>query len=97
MISDSSGDKVAKLEALIRNKALFTLRYPTLEIFLLDESGGVVSRKLFLPYDYVLKYDPNVGFAPDSELVIRLKFNVEERVITDYRMTLKPNQQIMKH
>ena len=96
VIIDSSGVKVAKLEALVRNKAFFTLRYPTVAIFLLDESGGVVSHKLFLPYDYVLEYDPNVGFPPDSELVIDLKFNVDEGVITDYRMTLTPNQQIMK-
>ena len=96
IISGSSGTKVAKLEALIRNKALFNVKYPTLEIFLLDKSGGVVSHRLFLPYDYVPEYDPNIGFSSDSEVGIRLTFNVDEDVITDYRMTLTPNQQIMK-
>ena len=95
-ISDSPDTKVAKLEALVRNKALFTVRYPTVEIFLLDRSGVVVSRRLFLPYDYVPEYDPNIGFSSDSELGIRLTFEIDITTITDYRMTLKPNQQVIK-
>ncbi len=95
VLNSNPNENNVELGVLIRNKAFFDLKYPTLEISLQDKSGNEVHRRLFLPIDYLEYEVMKSGFKADSEIQVEIGFDVELKTITDYRLTLLPSKQFI--
>jgi hypothetical protein len=80
------GVNTYQLNALLRNHEGIDLRYPTLELTLTDTEDRAVLRRDLLPRDY-LPRQAAVGFPAQSELPIRVDFELTSQRFAGYRLT----------
>ncbi len=74
---------------LLRNRGQQALRYPALELTLTDALDQLVLRRVILPAQYLGPAQRNQignGIAPNSELPIRISFDVAGTTIVGYRV-----------
>jgi predicted Zn finger-like uncharacterized protein len=87
--ADGSHSTVMVLTATLRNRAAFVQAYPALELTLTSAEGQTVARRVLLPRDYVAQPAlPDAGFAPGSELQIRVYIEAAALNPTGYRLYL---------
>lgn len=87
--ADGSHPNVMVLTATLRNRAAFVQAFPALELTLTSAEGQTVARRVLLPRDYVPQgARPDAGFAPGSELQIRVYVEAAALKPTGYRLYL---------
>ncbi len=74
------------LTALLRNRDAIALRYPHLELTLTDTDDRAVLRRALRPEDYLPATSPRAAFPGESELAVRLTFEVSEVRFAGYRL-----------
>ncbi len=77
------------MNLLMRNKASNKVRWPALELTLLDNAGGSLARKVFLASDYLP--DPekeSAGLAPNSEQPFRIGLKSTTTAPVGYSVSL---------
>ncbi len=77
------------MTALLRNRESFDLRYPTLELVLTDLQDRPILRRAFRPADYlagVAGRSPDAGFPAQSELSVRIAFELTDLTFAGYRL-----------
>jgi hypothetical protein len=79
------------LTALLRNRDVIDVRYPYIELLLTDLQDQIVVRRVLRPQDYLATTrDGNglasPGFAAQSELPIRLSFELDGLRFAGYRL-----------
>jgi predicted Zn finger-like uncharacterized protein len=84
-------DQVNQFEliALLRNQSPSPQAWPSLELQLKDEIGDIITRKVFLPQNFLTQ--PNLvkqGIAAQSEHEIRLVFELTGPAPTDFQLTM---------
>jgi len=84
-------DQVNQFEliALLRNQSPSPQAWPSLELQLKDEIGVIITRKVFLPQNFLTQ--PNLvkqGIAAQSEHEIRLVFELTGPAPTDFQLTM---------
>jgi predicted Zn finger-like uncharacterized protein len=78
-----------ELIALMRNQSNSPQEWPSLELQLKDESGQVMTRRVFLPASFVGSADKlKRGFAPNSEHEIRILFELAGGSAADFQLTM---------
>ena len=78
-----------ELIALLRNQSPSPQAWPSLELQLKDEIGIIITRKVFLPRNFLTQ--PNLvkqGIAAQSEHEIRLVFELTGPAPTDFQLTM---------
>ena len=78
-----------ELIALLRNQSPSPQAWPSLELQLKDEIGIIITRKVFLPQNFLTQ--PNLvkqGIAAQSEHEIRLVFELTGPAPTDFQLTM---------
>jgi predicted Zn finger-like uncharacterized protein len=88
---DPARDGVIMLTATIRNGAPFPQQYPSLQLFLEDESGKPVAGRVLAPVDYLdAAARPSVaqGMPPRGEAAVRTYLVSRELPATRYRLVL---------
>ncbi len=86
----ASNANVFVLSALLRNRDAVDLRYPTLELVLTDLQDRPILRRDFRPADYlagVPGHSPATGFPAQSELPVRITFELTDLTFAGYRLT----------
>jgi predicted Zn finger-like uncharacterized protein len=84
-------DQVNQFEliALLRNQSPSPQAWPSLELQLKDEIGEIITRKVFLPQNFLTQ--PNLvkqGITAQSEHEIRLVFELTGPAPTDFQLTM---------
>ncbi len=84
-------DQVNQFEliALLRNQSPSPQAWPSLELQLKDEIGDIITRKVFLPQNFLTQ--PNLvkqGITAQSEHEIRLVFELTGPAPTDFQLTM---------
>lgn len=84
-------DQVNQFEliALLRNQSPSPQSWPSLELQLKDEIGDIITRKVFLPQNFLIQ--PKLlkqGIAAQSEHEIRLVFELTGPAPTDFQLTM---------
>ncbi len=79
------------LTALLRNRDTIDIRYPYLELVLTDVQDRIVLRRVLRPEDYAPRRAEgralvSPGFAAQSELPVRLTFELAGLTFTGYRL-----------
>ena len=75
------------LSALLRNRDTVNLRYPHLELVLTDLQDRPILRRDLRPEDYLgAGLSPQAGFAAQSELPVRLTFELDNLRFAGYRL-----------
>lgn len=74
------------LSALLRNSAAHAVRWPSLELTLVDEGGTVIARKVLQPRDYLGGEAPALqsGVAAKAELPVRGAIQTRDLAPTGY-------------
>lgn len=89
--SDSRGERVVVLHAVIHNRAPFAQDYPALELTLTDERDQPVLRRVLAPADYLRGATGGAGtegFAAGAETALRLHFDTGGLRAVGYRLYL---------
>ena len=94
LLDKSANNESAELRLLIRNRATFAVRYPDLELNLLNSDGKEVARHLFIPIDYLDDHSRNSAFKGDSEASLSIGFESPMEGITEYRLNLLPHRNL---
>ncbi|MEO9161125.1 MAG: DUF3426 domain-containing protein [Casimicrobiaceae bacterium] len=77
------------LSATLRNRALYPIAYPDLELTLTDSSDQVVVRRAFHPTDYIGgTSNPAAGIPGNGEKVVRLFIDASATSQAGYRLYL---------
>lgn len=77
------------LNALLRNRAIFSQAFPALELTLNDAQDKPLARKVFKPADYLPPIESeSFGLLPNHELGIKLHLDVTDMKPTGYRLVL---------
>jgi hypothetical protein len=84
-------DQVNQFEliALLRNQSPSPQSWPSLELQLKDDIGDIITRKVFLPPNFLTQ--PQLlqqGIAAQSEHEIRLVFELTGPAPTDFQLTM---------
>lgn len=74
------------LTALLRNRDPIALRYPNLALTLTDTRDEPILRRVLRPEDYLPADRIAGGFAPDSELPVRVTFELADLRFVGYRV-----------
>lgn len=74
------------LTTLLRNRDALELRYPHLELTLTDTQDRVVLRRVLRPADYLPPSALRAGFAAESELPVRVLFELDDLRFAGYRL-----------
>jgi Protein of unknown function (DUF3426) len=87
--ADPAQENQVNLNALLRNRASYTLAYPSLALTLNDSQDKPLARRLFKPADY-LTTDENVvgGLLSNREVSIKLRLHTNEIQAAGYRLEL---------
>jgi predicted Zn finger-like uncharacterized protein len=88
---DPARDGVIMLTATIRNGAPFPQQYPSLQLFLEDESGKPVAGRVLAPADYLEatgRSQVAQGMPPRGETAVRAYLLSRELPATRYRLVL---------
>jgi len=87
--ADGSHPSVMVLTATLRNRAAFVQAFPALELSLTSAEGQTVARRVLTPRDYVSPPErSDAGFAPGSEIQIRVYIEAAALKPTGYRLYL---------
>jgi predicted Zn finger-like uncharacterized protein len=84
-------DQVNQFEliALLRNQSPSPQSWPSLELQLKDDIGDVITRKVFLPQNFLTQPSLlKLGIAAQSEHEIRLVFELTGPAPTDFQLTM---------
>ena len=76
------------LTALIRNRSGRPLRWPAMELSLMDPSRNIVVRKVIEPQAYLGEFARTDGIAPRSEQPIRLTIETHDVRMSGYSVAL---------
>lgn len=77
------------LNALLRNRAIFSQAFPHLELTLNDSQDKPLARRVFKPADYLPPIESeSFGLLPNHELGIKLHLDVTDLKPTGYRLVL---------
>lgn len=87
----ATGANVYVLSALLRNRDVVDVRYPSLDLILTDTQDRVVLRRVLRPQDYVTAARDgsglaSPGFAAQSELPVRVTFELDDLRFAGYRL-----------
>jgi hypothetical protein len=77
------------VSALLRNRDTVDVRYPTIELVLTDLQDQPILRRDLRPEDYlagIAGRSPTSGFAAQSELQIRITFELNNLRFAGYRL-----------
>lgn len=72
------------LQATLKNRAAYGQDLPALELALTDANDGVLSRRVFLPAEYLT--DANAAFPANGEIAVRLWIEARELAPAGYRL-----------
>ena len=87
--ADGSHPSVMVLTATLRNRAAFVQAFPALELSLTSDQGETVARRVLMPRDYIPQGPKSeAGFAPGSEVQIRVYIEAAALKPTGYRLYL---------
>lgn len=87
--ADLTNPNVMVLSATIKNRAIFNLQHPLLELTLTDAQDQPVVRRVLEPRDYLGKtVNIQPGFAADTELAIKVFVESSQVKATGYRLYL---------
>lgn len=86
-----SNVNVYELAALLRNRDTIDVRYPQLELVLTDVQDRPILRRALRPEDYLppgrdVGRSPQAGFAAQSELPIRIMFELSDLRFAGFRL-----------
>ena len=77
------------LLALLRNRSATRQQWPHIELTLNDAGEAAVARRVIAPRDYLpADFDPQQGFAPNSEQSARLVFSLAQAKAAGFRVYL---------
>ncbi len=87
----ASGANVYVLNALLRNRDVVDVRYPSLDLILTDTQDRIVLRRVLRPEDYVSAARDgsglaSPGFAAQSQLPVRVTFELDDLRFAGYRL-----------
>lgn len=89
LTSDPVQPGVVLLNALLHNRAPYTLAYPSLELTLTDTMDRAVARRVFGPGDYLNKdADGKGGIPANRDLEIKLRLDTTDLKPSGYRLFL---------
>lgn len=83
---DAPNGNTYTLTALLRNRDAVALRYPSLALTLTDTRDQPILRRVLRPEDYVPADRLAGGFAADSELPVRVTFELTDLRFVGYRV-----------
>lgn len=87
--ADPALESQITLNALLRNRAIFSQAFPHLELTLNDTQDKPLARRIFKPADYLPPLESeNFGLLPNHELGIKLHLDVADLKPTGYRLVL---------
>lgn len=87
--ADGAHPSVMVLTATLRNRAGFAQAFPALELSLTNAQDQIVARRVLMPPDYAMKGTRVAsGFAPASELQVRVYIEAPDLKPTGYRLYL---------
>ena len=87
-IQDLGKNNQYMLSAIIRNSSGQPLRWPAMELVLMDPSRNVVVRKIIEPQTYLDERNRPSGIAPRSEQPIRLTIETRDIRMAGYNVAL---------
>lgn len=87
-IQDLRVDNTYRLSAIIRNRSNRAVRWPAMELTLVDPNRTVVVRKVIGPEVYLGRLDRRDGIAPRSESPIRLTIRTRDVQMAGYNVSL---------
>jgi predicted Zn finger-like uncharacterized protein len=89
LVADPTKPDQIELRATLRNKARHVQAYPNLDFNLTDAQDDVLVKKIVTPATYLKPpAAPNVGFAPNAEINIKLQFSAKNIKPAGYRLLL---------
>lgn len=89
LIADPQRPDQIELRATLRNKARYVQGYPNLDFNLTDAQDETLVKRVIAPSIYVKPpASPAAGFAPNSEINIKLNFKAQEVKPAGYRLLL---------
>lgn len=87
--ADTTNPSVMVLSATLKNRAIFSQQYPSLELTLTDAQDQPVVRRVLAPQDYLGKtVDVQAGVAANSEFAIKVFIEGAQVKATGYRLYL---------
>lgn len=87
--ADADHENQVNLDALLRNRASYTLAFPTLSLTLNDMQDKPLARRTILPSDYLPSGEKEAsGMAANHELSIQLRMDTGELRPIGYRLEL---------
>lgn len=87
--ADTEHENRITLNALLRNRASFTLAYPVLALTLNDVQDKPLARRLFLPTEYLPpEENEQSGFAVNHEVSVKLHLSTADLKPSGYRLEL---------
>jgi predicted Zn finger-like uncharacterized protein len=89
LVADPARPDQIELRATLRNKARYTQTYPNLDFNLTDAQDETLVKRIILPATYLKSpASPETGFAPNSEINIKLNFKAQDVKPAGYRLLL---------
>jgi hypothetical protein len=87
--ADPAHRGLLQLSATIRNRAMYAIAYPHLELTLTDASDQVVVRRAFAPGDYIGgTASASAGIPANGEKLVRLFIDASATAQAGYRVYL---------
>jgi hypothetical protein len=87
--ADGANPKVLVFSATLRNRAAFVQELPALELALTNAQDQTVARRVLMPQQYLPRgTGVDAGFAPGSELQVRVYIEAAELKAAGYRVYL---------
>lgn len=88
-VIDPSRPQEVLLVATVRNRAEYLQAFPTLELTLTNTMDHAIAKKQFAPKDYLTApHSEARGFAPGTEVAVRLVLNTRDLRAAGYRLYL---------
>jgi hypothetical protein len=85
--TSGANSNIYVLTALLRNRDVVDVRYPHLELVLTDLQDQPILRRDLRPEDFVVgNRSPSAGFPAQSELPVRITFELNNLRFTGYRL-----------
>jgi predicted Zn finger-like uncharacterized protein len=89
LVADPTKPDQIELRATLRNKARYTQTYPNLDFNLTDAQDETLVKRIITPSTYVKPpATQSTGFAPNSEINIKLNFKAQDVKPSGYRLLL---------
>jgi predicted Zn finger-like uncharacterized protein len=89
LVADPTKPDQIELRATLRNKARYIQAYPNLDFNLTDAQDETLVKRIITPATYLKPpATQNTGFAPNSEINIKLNFKAQDVKPAGYRLLL---------